>query len=181
MRLFGWICAVLFVATVWGANYAVKHWGIVNVGFGLEAPAGVYFAGIAFTLRDIVHRALGRAVVMGCIVVGALFSWLLEANVSIPGGHVSLAVASAIAFLASESADLAVYEPMRQRGWMRAVIASNAVGILADSALFLWLAFGSLDFFKGQVVGKAWMTVVAIPILLLIRRTSMWKSEVSVT
>lgn len=169
-RAIGLLAAVLFVATVWAANYAVKEWGLVPVGFGLEAPAGVYFVGIAFTLRDVVHRALGRRVVVACIVVGASLSWLLEANTTIPGGVVSLAVASGIAFLLSELADLAVYEPIRARGWLPAVVLSNIAGILVDSALFLWLAFGSLAFFEGQVVGKAWMTALALPIIYLSRR-----------
>ena len=38
-----------------------------------------------------------------------------------------------------------------------AVVASSAVGLVVDSIVFLWLAFGSLDFLAGQVVGKAWM------------------------
>ena len=44
-----------FVATVAGANWALANFGIVNIGLGLTAPAGVYFAGIAFTLRDLLH------------------------------------------------------------------------------------------------------------------------------
>jgi uncharacterized PurR-regulated membrane protein YhhQ (DUF165 family) len=170
MKWIGIAAALLFVGTVWAANYAVKEWGFVSVGFGLEAPAGVYFAGLAFTLRDIVHRSLGRLVVVVCILVGAALSWLLEANVTLPGGVVALAAASAIAFLLSEFADMAVYEPIRERGWMPAVILSNVAGILVDSALFLWLAFGSLGFFWGQVTGKAWMTLAALPIVFLLRK-----------
>lgn len=177
MKRIGIISAVAFIATVWFANYAVKKWGVVSVGFGLEAPAGVYFAGLAFTLRDVVHRALGRSTVIACILLGSLLSWLVEANTQIPGGHVSLAVASAIAFLASEFSDLAVYEKVRESGWMPAVVASNIVGILADSALFLWLAFGSFAFFWGQVVGKSWMTLAVLPILLLIRRSTIWEEK----
>jgi uncharacterized PurR-regulated membrane protein YhhQ (DUF165 family) len=82
---------------------------------------------------------------------------------------VSLALASGIAFLASELADLSVYEPLRRRGWWQAVAASNVVGLVVDSALFLWLAFGSLAFFWGQAVGKATMTVVALVVLALAR------------
>jgi hypothetical protein len=37
-------------------------------------------------------------------------------------------------------------------------VLSNTVGLLIDSWLFLTIAFGSLAFFWGQVVGKAWMT-----------------------
>lgn len=169
MKKIGIIATVLFIATVWAANWAVKEYGPVSVGFGLVAPAGVYFAGLAFTLRDIIHRTLGRYVVVGAILVGSALAYFIEANVSIPGGVTSLAVASAIAFLVSEMADLTVYEPIRKRGWLPAVIASNIVGIIVDSALFLWLAFGSLAFFKGQVVGKAWMTVAAVALLLLTR------------
>lgn len=180
MKILGLVATAAFVATVWLANYAVEHWGIVSVGFGLTAPAGVYFVGLAFTLRDIIHRTLGRYVVLGAIVAGSLLSYWVSDAVTLPGGVVSLAVASGIAFLISELADLSVYEPLRTRGWMPAVLASNVVGLLVDSALFLWLAFGSLAFFWGQAVGKAWMTVLAIPILLLIHRTLFSERTVAV-
>lgn len=170
MRLIGIAAALAFVATVWAANFAVEHWGVVSVGFGLTAPAGVYFAGLAFTLRDIVQRALGRWVVIAAILLGAALSYWISDAVTLERGLVSLAVASGLAFLISELSDLAVYEPIRERGWTIAVLASNITGILVDSALFLWLAFGSLSFFEGQVVGKAWMTLAALPIVLLIRR-----------
>lgn len=170
MKAIGIAAAILFVGTVYAANYAVEHWGLVSVGFGLMAPAGVYFVGLAFTLRDIIHRTLGRYVVIGAILVGAVLSYWISDGVTLPGGHVSLALASGIAFLLSEAADLAVYEPLRKRGWLPAVAASNAVGLVIDSALFLWLAFGGLAFFWGQVVGKAWMTLLAIAILALIWR-----------
>lgn len=174
MRWIGVTSALAFIGTVWAANYAIKHWGVVSVGFGLTAPAGVYFAGLAFTLRDVTHRILGRWVVIGCILVGAGLSYVLEANLDL-GGPVSLAVASGLAFLLSEIADLSIYEPIRKRGWLPAVAASNAAGIVVDSALFLWLAFGSLAFFWGQVVGKAWMTVLAIVVLALLRKIPRWR------
>lgn len=164
------VAAFAFVGTVWAANFALTHWGTVPVGFGLEAPAGVYAAGLAFTLRDIVHRGLGRSVVLVCIAAGAFLSWLIEASTTIPGGHVSIALASGIAFGLSELADLAVYEPIRERGWLPAVVASNAAGIVIDSVLFLWLAFGSLALLNGQLVGKAWMTLAALPVIAVLRR-----------
>jgi hypothetical protein len=34
---------------------------------------------------------------------------------------------------------------------------------LIDSAIFLTLAFGSLEFLVGQVVGKTWVTLLAVP------------------
>jgi hypothetical protein len=33
-----------------------------------------------------------------------------------------------------------------------------------------WLAFGSLDFLAGQIIGKAWMVLLALPLMHLLRR-----------
>lgn len=179
MKIIGWVAAALFVGTVYAANYAVTHWGFTSVGFGLMAPAGVWFAGLAFTLRDVVHRTLGRWVVIACILLGAVLSLLIEASASIPGGKVSIAVASAIAFTASEMADLSVYEPIRKRGWLPAVLASNIVGLVVDSVLFIWLAFGwQAELVKGQIVGKAWMTLAAILVLAVLQRRTRYRAAV---
>lgn len=169
-RKIGIVALVLFVGTVWLANWLVTRYGPVSVGFGLMAPAGVYAAGLAFTLRDLVHRTLGRTAVIGAILVGCALAYFIEANTTIPGGHVSIAVASATAFLCSEFLDLSVYEPLAGRSFLGAMLASNTVGLVVDSMLFLWLAFGSMTFLKGQIVGKAWMTLAAIPVVLLLRR-----------
>lgn len=151
-----------YVLTILAANWAIAAFGLVPVGFGLLAPAGVYFAGLAFTLRDLTQDALGKGWTVGAILAGAA----LSAFVSPP----EIALASGLAFLTSEAADFAVYTPLRRRGWLRAVAASNVVGFVVDSALFLWLAFGSLAFLPGQLVGKAWVTVVFVAMLWAWRR-----------
>jgi uncharacterized PurR-regulated membrane protein YhhQ (DUF165 family) len=150
----------LFVATVWFANLLIQHFGIVDVGFGLQAPAGVFMVGIAFTLRDLLHRAAGPYVVMAAIVLGAALSWVIAP---------AFALASGVAFLVSEAADLTVYTPMERKSWLGAIALSNTVGLAVDSFLFLTLAFGSLQFFWGQVVGKAWMTLAAVIVLAAVR------------
>jgi hypothetical protein len=43
-------------------------------------------------------------------------------------------------------------------------------GLVVDSIVFLWLAFGSLDFLAGQIVGKAWMVLLSIPFVAWLRR-----------
>lgn len=161
---------VAFVTTVYAANWALTRYGIVNIGFGLMAPAGVYFAGLGFGLRDALHEVGGRWWVLAAIACGALLSYVIEDGITIPGGHVAIAVASAIAFTIAELADLAVYEPLRERQWTAAVIASNIVGAIVDSALFLWLAFGSLAHLNGQVVGKAYMIAPAILLVWMARQ-----------
>lgn len=165
---------VAFVATVYGANWALGEFGIVPIGFGLMAPAGVYFAGLAFGLRDLLHEAAGRqwrAWVLSAIAAGAGLAYVIDDATTVPGGHLPIAVASAIAFGLSELADLAVYQPLRERHWTAAAVASNLVGAVADSALFLWLAFGSLAHMNGQIVGKAYMIAPAIGALWLLRRS----------
>lgn len=159
----------LYIATIVGANWAISTFGLVPVGFGLLAPAGVYFAGLAFTMRDLTQERLGKWWTIGAILVGAALSAFLSP---------ALAVASGTAFLLSELADLAVYTPLRRRHWLGAVALSNTVGLVIDSALFLLLAFGSLAFLPGQIVGKAWMTALAVVGLWGYRRAvSLWDRE----
>lgn len=160
----------LFIGTVFAANWAIERYGIVPVGFGLEAPAGVYFAGLAFTFRDGVRSLLGRRWVVAAILVGALLSAAVAP---------AFALASGVAFLVSETADALVYEPLRSRDWTVAVLVSNAVGLVVDSALFLWLAFGSLEFLTGQVLGKGWTTLVAVAILTAARAASRLRARVA--
>lgn len=154
------IWLTLYIGTIFAANWALATFGLVPVGFGLLAPAGVYFAGLAFTFRDLTHEALGRRAVIGAILAGALLSALVSPT---------FAVASGVAFLLSELADLAVYEPLRHKHWVGAVALSNTVGLVVDSVLFLALAFGSLAFLPGQIVGKSWMTALAVVILWGVR------------
>lgn len=147
---------IAYIATIVAANWAIQTFGLVPVGFGLMAPAGVYFAGLAFTFRDLTQEQLGRRWTLGAIALGALLSVFVSPQ---------FALASGLAFLVSELADFAVYTPLRERHWLGAVALSNTVGLVIDSALFLTLAFGSLDFLAGQIVGKAWMTALAVLIL----------------
>lgn len=149
-----------YCLTILAANWALQTFGLVPIGFGLMAPAGVFFAGLAFTARDLVQDSLGRAWTVMAILTGAALSALVSPQ---------LALASGSAFLLSELADMLVYTPLKERHWLSAVALSNTVGLVIDSALFLWLAFGSLDFLLGQVVGKTEMTVLAVCLL------SVWK------
>lgn len=160
-RTLGTLIAAAYVGTIVAANWAITRYGVVPVGFGLAAPAGVYFAGLAFTLRDLTQEWAGRTATLVAIAVGALVSYAVAGP--------ALAVASAVAFGLSELADFAVYTPLRNRRWLTAVAVSNTVGLLVDSTLFLWLAFGSLAFLPGQVVGKAWCTALAVLILTAAR------------
>lgn len=167
----GLVFLVLFALTIPTANWLIQHAGttcvphgpcLVPVLPGLAAPSGVLMVGVALVLRDLVQRRLGVLVAAVAVLVGALLSAFLAPP--------ALVIASAAAFLVSEMADLAVYTPLARRRMVTAVLASGLVGLVVDSLLFLWLAFGSLDFLAGQVVGKAWMVLLSIPFMLWLRR-----------
>ena len=125
---------------------------LVPVWPGIMAPSGVLMVGLALVLRDIVQRRLGPLAGLGAIAVGPL----LSAPLPTP----PLALASVAAFLLSELADFAVYTPLQRRRFVTAVFASSVVGLVVDSLVFLHLAFGSLDFLAGQIIGKAWICLL---------------------
>jgi uncharacterized PurR-regulated membrane protein YhhQ (DUF165 family) len=150
-----------YLATIVLANVAITMIGFVPVGFGLMAPAGVFFAGLALGARDWLQESKGRRWTIAAIVLGAGLSAFLSP---------ALAVASGTAFLASELADMGVWTPLRERGYvLTGVLASNSVGLVIDSMLFLWLAFGSLDFLAGQMVGKVEVTLLTVVVLWIWR------------
>jgi uncharacterized PurR-regulated membrane protein YhhQ (DUF165 family) len=167
----GTIFLVLFCLTIPAANWMIGNVGsvcvpnglcLVPVAPGVMAPSGVLMVGAALVLRDLVQRRLGVEFGVGAIIAGAALSAGLAPR--------SLVLASAVAFLLSEFADFAVYTPLARRRLVAAVIASSIVGLIVDSIVFLWLAFGSLNFLFGQILGKLWMVLLAIPFVVWMRR-----------
>ena len=158
-----------YAGSIVAANWLIQTFGLIPVGWGLMAPAGVLAAGVSFTLRDMVQDRMGRSWTLAAIGAGALLSLAVS--------DARFAVASGLAFLLSETADMVVYTPLRRRNWLGAVFASNVVGLALDSALFLLLAFGSLDFLAGQVVAKLQVTLLAVAVLWLWRRRDLPVSD----
>jgi uncharacterized PurR-regulated membrane protein YhhQ (DUF165 family) len=167
----GGIFLVLFCLTIPAANWMIGHVGtvcipsgpcLVPVAPGIMAPSGVLMVGAALVLRDLVQRRLGVEFGIGAIAVGAAIS----AGLAPP----ALVLASATAFLLSEFADFAIYTPLARRRLVIAVVASSIAGLIVDSIVFLWLAFGSLEFLLGQIVGKLWMVLLAVPFVAYLRR-----------
>ena len=162
----GFVYLVLFILCIPSANWMIGNVGIycvpdgpcmIPVAPGLDAPSGVLMIGLALVLRDLVQRRLGKLWALVAIVAGAALSGLVASN--------ALVVVSMAAFLFSELADFAVYTPLQRNRFITAVIASSMVGLVVDSMLFLYLAFGSLDYVFGQIIGKAWMVLCTVPII----------------
>ncbi|PJI41945.1 VUT family protein [Ferrovibrio sp.] len=171
LRLEGFAYLAGFIACVPMANWLIGNVGTVCIPqgpclipvapFGMTAPSGVLMIGLALVLRDLVQRRLGKGWALAAIVAGAALSGFVAPP--------ALVIASVAAFLLSELADFAVYTPLQKRGLIRAVILSSLVGLCIDSVAFLYLAFGSLDYLGGQILGKAWMVLLSIPAIRLLR------------
>lgn len=147
----GW--AALYVGSIVLAAYLVTSYGAVPVGLGLYAPAGAYVIGVTMVVRDLTQDQLGPKWTYAAILVGTGLAAVVSPTV---------ALASAIAFLGSETVDMLVYTPLRVRGHVvPAILASNLVGTIVDSVLFLLIAFGSLEFLAGQVWAKLVSTALA--------------------
>lgn len=146
---------VAFAATIPTANWMIGNVGtvcaapapcLIPVGFGLMAPSGVLMIGLALVLRDALHDAAGWRTAIAAVLVGGIVSMLAAPP--------AIAVASAVSFTLAELADLSIYAPLRRRGRHVAVFASGVAGAAVDSALFVYLAFGSFQFSAGTTLAK---------------------------
>lgn len=140
---------------------------------GMSIDAGTFIYPLTFTLRDMVHKIMGKQGTRIMILTAAGFNlfmagyfWLvsilppdLEVGPQPEFGLVlaplwRLVFASIIAEVISELTDTEVYSLWKERvtrrhQWSR-VLVSNAVSIPLDSLLFSWIAFGGL--FEAAVV-----------------------------
>jgi uncharacterized PurR-regulated membrane protein YhhQ (DUF165 family) len=92
----GLLVLAAYMSTILTANWASAVWPALSVA-GLWVPAGALCAGFVFSLRDLVHTMLGTRGVLAAIVIGIGLSWLVASP--------QIALASAVAFAASEVAD----------------------------------------------------------------------------
>lgn len=169
MRVKTLAAIVVYAASIPLANIAIQHVGIVEfpggphvlpVAPGITAPSGVWLIGVALVARDALHRYAGARAALVAIGVGVVLSVLVAPSV---------ALASGVAFGVGELADMAVYTPLRRRHLPAAVLASGIVGAAIDSALFLAIAFGSVDYWTGNTIGKIWMSAVAASLIWIYR------------
>ena len=131
---------------------------LIPVAPGLMAPSGVLMIGIALVLRDLVQRRLGVGLFRrrrgrsapSCRRWSRRRRWCWR---------------RAWRFCFRSSPISRSIRRSRAARLVAAVVASSVVGLVVDSIVFLWLAFGSLEFLLGQVVGKGWMVLLSIPLV----------------
>lgn len=159
----GAVLVLLYMLSIPTANWLISNVGtncipngpcLIPVAPGIMAPSGVLVIGVALVLRDLVQRQFGVIASLTCILAGTVVSTMVASP--------SLVIASAAAFLFSELADFAVYTPLAKRRFVLAVLLSCIAGAIVDSALFLWLAFGSFEHIEGQILGKLYAALAFI-------------------
>lgn len=165
---------------------------------GFSIDAGTFIYPLTFTLRDLVHKRLGKAAARQVIVLAgginlfmaaflAFAAWLPqdaawglgEAFSLILGPIWRIVLASIVAELASEMVDTEIYHlwvtrVTRGLQWMR-VLSSNTVSVPLDSLIFCWGAFGGLlpaatvwSIFVSNIIVKMIMSVVSIPAIYMV-------------
>ena len=149
---------------------------------GRAVDMGTFVYPITFTLRDVVHKALGRRAARTLVVTAAAVNlfmalylqWAARApsDPSYPlGAEFSavlaplwrITVASIIAEVVSELTDTEVYHWFVTRittghQWAR-VAVSNAVSIPIDNVLFCVIAFGAIPGFRDHALTLPWGAV----------------------
>jgi uncharacterized integral membrane protein (TIGR00697 family) len=171
---------------------------IVMLG-GLSIDAGTFIYPLTFTLRDMVHKTMGKRGAQLMIVTAAgfnllmaLYFWMvsiLPPDMSVGAqsefGQVlaplwRLVFASIVAEVIAELTDTEVYSMWKERvtarhQWSR-VLVSNAVSIPLDSLIFSWIAFGGLfetsvvwSIFLSNTIIKFATTLVSLPAIYLVK------------
>lgn len=166
---------------------------------GMSIDAGTFIYPLTFTLRDMVHKIMGKHGARLMILTAAAFNlfmagyfWLvsilppdLEVGPQPEFGQVlaplwRLVFASIVAEVISELTDTEVYSLWKERvtrrhQWSR-VLVSNAVSIPLDSLIFSWIAFGGLfeaavvwSIFFSNTVIKFATTLISLPAIYLVK------------
>jgi uncharacterized integral membrane protein (TIGR00697 family) len=167
----------------------------IGVVAGLAVDMGTFIYPVTFTLRDVVHKLLGRQNARLLIVAAALInlvmalyltwaanvpsdpSWGLGAEFSLILAPVwRIVVASIIAEVVSELLDTEIYHWFvmritRRFQWLR-VLVSNSISVPVDNIIFAVGAFGGVlpwsvvgEIFVFNLLVKYAMTLVSLPLI----------------
>lgn len=166
---------------------------------GFSVDGGTFVYPLTFTLRDLVHKQLGRKAARTLIIAAAVInllmagyfaflsrlspdpSWTLQQAFSdILSPVWRIVFASIAAEIVSELLDTEIYHiwvtrVTRRYEWMR-VLLSNGFSIPVDSLIFCWGAFGGLlptavvwSIFGANVLIKGLTTLVSLPAIYLVK------------
>jgi len=191
---------VLTVAAYIGAQMVsdIGSLKIAQVG-GFSIDGGTFIYPFTFTLRDIVHKLLGRNAARTLVVAAAAINLLMalffaflarlpadpawplqEAFAAVLNPVWRIVLASIVAEVVSELLDTEIYHLWvtritRRYQWAR-VLVSNSLSVPVDSLIFVWIAFGGVlpaavvwSIFWANLLIKGAMTLISLPGIYLVR------------
>ncbi|WP_456684416.1 VUT family protein [Bradyrhizobium sp. P5_C11_2] len=116
---------VLFILFINWTVYGIGDWDVL----GAKIPPALFAAGVVFVLRDFSQQEIGQRVLVATLLAAA-------GSYFVAGGWIALA--SAIAFVISETVDQIVFtilrKPLKDR-----ILISSACSVPIDSFVFLQL------------------------------------------
>lgn len=193
--------AGIIVVSIYIAVQMLSDVASLKIAFiaGRSIDAGTFVYPLTFTLRDLVHKRLGKQAARMVIVLAAginlfmalLFkfaAWLPEDPswgmgkefAAILGPVWRIVIASIIAEVIAELIDTEIYHfwvsrITRRYQWLR-VLVSNTISIPVDSLIFCWVAFGFAlphsvvwSIFFSNVIVKGLVTLVSLPSIYLVK------------
>jgi uncharacterized integral membrane protein (TIGR00697 family) len=184
--------AVVVVAAYIGAQMLADVTSLkIGLVAGMAVDMGTFIYPITFTLRDLVHKLLGKRNAQTLIIMAGVInlfmagylswaasvpsdpSWGLGAEFSaILGPLWRIVIASILAEVVSELIDTEVYHWFVTRithryQWAR-VLISNSVSVPVDNLIFAVGAFGALPFLQDHFLTLPWAVVGQIFVFNLI-------------
>jgi len=195
------LTSAIIVIAVYIAAQLLSDIGSLKIAWvaGFSVDAGTFIYPLTFTIRDLVHKQLGKAAARTVIILAAVINlfmvvffqfaaWLPQDPswgrgkefAAVLGPVWRIVIASIIAEVVSELIDTEVYHlwvsrVTQKHQWAR-VLTSNAVSIPIDSLIFCWGAFGLAlpaavvwSIFFANVIIKGLVTVISLPGIYLVK------------
>jgi uncharacterized integral membrane protein (TIGR00697 family) len=191
----------IIVVSIYIAAQLLSDIGSLKIALiaGFSVDAGTFIYPLTFTIRDLIHKQLGKTAARTVIILAAAINlfmvvffqfaaWLPQDPSWEKGKEFStilgpvwrIVIASIVAEVISELIDTEIYHfwvsrITRKYQWAR-VLTSNAVSIPIDSLIFCWGAFGLMlpnsvvwSIFFANVIVKGLVTVVSLPAIYLVK------------
>lgn len=102
---------------------------------------GTLFFGFIFTLRDLLHKYVGKRGIIKIIIFGTAVN---AVAVAFSAFDIRVLLASVIAFFISEVIDTEIYQKLLLQPWRTRALFSNFISIPIDTVLFTIIAFAGV-------------------------------------
>jgi hypothetical protein len=191
--------AIIVVASYIGAQMLADIASLkIGVVMGLAVDMGTFIYPITFTLRDVVHKTLGkhgaRVLIVTAGAVNLFMAFYLSWVASVPSDPAwglgeafsavlapvwRIVIASIIAEIVSELLDTEIYHwwvtrVTQRHQWLR-VLVSNSISVPVDNLIFAVGAFGGVlpwpvvwQIFIFNLLVKYVVTLVSLPLIYIV-------------